>query len=151
MHLAWSCKLYEKQMDRGDDLLHEHPAFATSWSEPCVMELLQLTGVFRVRADQCQLGQQTQDGDPLKKPTGFMSNSPELLQALNRRCFGKHGLCSRPQGGVHRQCIGKVAERATIFQEELCATILRRLRTQLRADGKMHDGEIGVNVPMATG
>ena len=88
------------------------------------MEVLQLTGVGRIRADQCQLGQQTVVGDPIKKPTGFMSNSEEILSVLNRRCFGKGGLCTRPLGGRHAECIGKVAQRAAIFQEELCGSML---------------------------
>ena len=29
--------------------------------------------------DQCQYGQQTEAGYPLKKPTGWMSDLPELL------------------------------------------------------------------------
>ena len=112
------------------------------------MALLQRDGVQRVRADQCQLGQQTAGGDPVKKPTGFMSNAAMLLGALNRRCFGKNGLCSRQSGGRHAQCIGRVAQQAAVFQEELCVTILRGLRAQLVQDGKMHDGEIGIHAAM---
>ena len=73
-----------------------------------------------------------------------MSNSLILLQHLHRRCFGCNGLCSRPSGGQHAQCIGKRAQRAAIFQEELCLTILRGLREQLIHDGRMFENEIGV-------
>ena len=149
-HLEWCCHLYRKQVERGAYFLHEHPAFATSWSEPCVIRTLQMKGVSRVRADQCQLGQQTLDGDPVKKPTGFMSNSQELLDELNRRCFGRNGLCSRPRGGVHRQCIGKVAQRAAVFQEELCLAILRGLKRQLRKDNRVKSGEVGIHEVMLT-
>ena len=38
-HLAWCCHLYQRQMARGGYFLHEHPAFATSWKEPCVLKL----------------------------------------------------------------------------------------------------------------
>ena len=51
MHLAWCCHLYRRQIARGAYFLHEHPAHATSWSEPCVKSLLQLRGVSRVLAD----------------------------------------------------------------------------------------------------
>ena len=111
-----------------------------------MQELLCKQGVQRIRADQCQLGQQTSDGDPVKKPTGFMSNAAELLAALNRRCFGKNGLCSRPQGGHHRECIGRVARNAAVFQEELCITILKGLRAQLISDGVMFHNEIGIMI-----
>ena len=64
-----------------------------------VLELLQRRGMQKIVAHQCQLSQHIDEGDPLKKPTGFMSNVPDLLAAVDRQCFGKHGLCSWPQGG----------------------------------------------------
>ena len=106
--------------------------------------LLSQEQVQRVVADQCQYGQQTDQGDPLKKPTGFMSNAPLLIQHLGKRCFGKGGLCSRPLGGKHVECIGKKAQRAAIFQEELCVAILRGIRAQLLADKRMRPGEVGM-------
>ena len=144
VHLHWCCRLYRKQIARGAYFLHEHPRLATSWRDPEVLGLLATRGVDRVVADQCQLGQQTDSGDPLKKPTGFMSNSEELLRALGRRCFGKHGLCSRAEGGRHAECLGKKAQRAAIFQEELCITILRGFRKQMLMDKKMRNGEVSV-------
>ena len=77
--------------------MHEHPASATSWAEPCIRAILQLKGVSRVVADQCQLGQEVDQGNPIKKPTGFMSNAPDLLDTLNMRCFGRNEMCSRRQ------------------------------------------------------
>ena len=108
------------------------------------MEILQRQGVGRVVADQCQFGQETDIGDPLKKPTGFMSNAPELLDELNRRCFGRRGLCSRPKGGAHAECLGKKAQRAAIFQDELCIAILRGFKRQLLRDRRMRHGEVGL-------
>ena len=116
VHLEFCVELYREQLRHGRYFLHEHPAFTTSWKEPAVMNLLQHQDVERIRADQCQLGQQTLQGDPVKKPTGFMSNAPELLRSLSRRCFGKHGLCSRRSGDRHAEGIGKVAQPAAIFQ-----------------------------------
>ena len=80
-HLEWCCHLYHKQVERGVYFLHEHPAFATSWSEPCVVRTLGLSGVSRIQADQCQLGQQTTKGNPIKKPTGSCPMP---------RCFRQH-------------------------------------------------------------
>ena len=143
-HLKWCCRLYQMQVSRGAYFLHEHPAHATSWKTPEIEEVMGLPGVQRVVADQCQLGQETENGDPMKKPTGFMSNAPKLLHELDRRCFGKKGLCSRPRGGAHAECMGKNAQRAAIFQEKLCVAILRGLRAQLLKDGRMENGAIGV-------
>ena len=136
-HLKWCCHLYQRQIDRGAYFLHEHPRLATSWREPEITNLLRQESVDKINADQCQLGQQTDSGEPLKKPTGFMSNAPHLLNKLNRRCFGRHGICSRPQGGRHDECLGKKAQRAAIFQEELCMAILRGFKDQLLHDRRM--------------
>ena len=95
-------------------------------------------------ADQCQFGQETDVGDPLKKPTGFMSNAPELLDELSKRCFGRRGLCSRPKGGKHAECLGKKAQRAAIFQDELCIAILRGFKRQVMRDRRMRHGEVGL-------
>ena len=78
-------------------------------------ELLRREDVLKVAAHQCQLGQQTDEGDPTKKLTGLMSNAPGLLTALGRRGVGKHGLNSRPQGGTQVQCLGKKAQRSALF------------------------------------
>ena len=75
VHFKWCCYLYQRQVDRGAYLLHEHPRLATSWRAPEIMNLLRQEGIDKVNADQCQLGQQTDSGDPLEKPTGFMSNA----------------------------------------------------------------------------
>ena len=77
IHLEFCCRLYQRQVDRGLYFLHEHPAYATSWDESCMNILLAHPLIDRITADQCQLGQQAEDGTPVKKPTGFMSNSPE--------------------------------------------------------------------------
>ena len=33
IHLAWCCKLYRAQIERGAYFLHEHPKLARSWKE----------------------------------------------------------------------------------------------------------------------
>ena len=38
-HLKFACKMYQKQMARGDYFVHEHPAGASSWNEPNVKTL----------------------------------------------------------------------------------------------------------------
>ena len=141
VHLKWCCHL---QVDRGAYFLHEHPRLATSWHEPEITNLLRQEGIDKINADQCQLGKQTDSGDPLKKPTGFMSNASQPLSKLNRRCFGQHGICSRPQRGRHVECLSKKAQRAAIFQEELCMAILTGFTDQLGHDRGMRDGELSM-------
>ena len=64
IHFKWCCHLYQRQVDRGAYFLHEHPRLATSWHEPEITNLLRQEGIDKVSADQCQLGQQTDSGDP---------------------------------------------------------------------------------------
>ena len=134
VHLAWCCKLYCDQIKRGAFFLHEHPAGATSWSEDCVREVLAFDGVARVVADQCEPGQETEAGEPIRKPTGFMSNSPCILGQLHRKCTGSRGLFSRPERDEHWPCNSTVSRMAGIFQRELCEAVLRGLRDQPRQD-----------------
>ena len=70
---------------------------------------------------------------------------------LNRRSFGRNGLCSRPRGGRHQQCLGKVAPSAAVFREELWVAILRGIKRQLRRDHRDADGQVGVYEIMLIG
>ena len=110
---------------------------ASPWRERPVWELLQQNGVRRIVVDQCQLGQQIDAGDPLRNPIGFMHETQELLQSLDRRCFGKHWLCSRPEWGRQAECLGRKAQMAAIFQEAFRLTIFWGFRNRLPADSRM--------------
>ena len=66
-----------------------------------------------------------------------------ILGRLHKKCMGKGGMCSRPAGGKHRLCNGKVARRAAIFHRELCESILQGLRDEMRALRRTRPGESG--------
>ena len=74
----------------------------------------------RVNAGPCQYGATavsgTRRGGQVKKPTGFFTNSPELALTLGRQRAGgaQPGHCSRPGGGAHVACIGRVARETAI-------------------------------------
>ena len=107
-------------------------------------ELEKEVGVTTSIIDQCLYGSETPDGDPIKKPTKFVTNSEEIAKQLSRRCLGKDGKCSRPKGGLHQQCRGKVARMAAVYSFKLCRAILVGFRNQLRADGRFQDGFVGI-------
>ena len=109
VHLCVCCQLYLQQMARGGYFVHKHPSPADSWHEECVQEVWSKIGVRRVLCDQCIFGQCNETGEPVKKPTGFLTNSPEVAACVGKRCLGQRGQCSRPGGGEHAPCIGKVA------------------------------------------
>ena len=112
VHLKFATQIYREQVEGGRFFLHEHPEHAGSWDERCIKELLEVKGVSRVSADQCQYGQQVisgpLEGQPVKKGTGFMSNAPRLLESLMKRCQGRDGQCSRSNGGAHATASGKI-------------------------------------------
>ena len=51
-------------------------------------EVMDLPGVDYIDMHQCQYGQVDAHGNPIKKPTRWMSNSKWILQALSERCKG---------------------------------------------------------------
>ena len=144
LHVRFCCELYKLQAEAGRHFLHEHPANAASWQLAEVQELLKTNGVQRVLSDQCQYGQETREGEPVKKPTGWLSNSPEILKALRKKCYGRSGRCTRPGGGDHVVASGRVAREAAVYPFKLCRAILQGCVRQLRADGKLQPGVHGI-------
>ena len=94
-HLRFCCEPYDYQVAQGRYFLHEHPAQATSWGTAEVRRILDLEDVGRAVGHQCQHGAH-HEGQPIKKPTGFMPNSSEIRSVWSTVCKGKHGHCSRP-------------------------------------------------------
>ena len=107
-------------------------------------KLLGESGVELATCDQCMYGCSVSDGSPIKKPTTFMTNAPELAKELRMRCKGKSGECGRPEGGKHVQCRGKIARQAAVYHFKLCRAILVGFRNQLRKDGTYTDGFTGL-------
>ena len=147
-HVEFVTELYREQLEGRRYFLHEHPRYATSWNLACMESLGKAPGVARVDADQCQFGavasRGPNAGQPLKKPIGFMSNAPEVLKNLDRRCEGRGGECSCPSGGRHAPCTGSVCRDAARYPRGLCQAVLSGLTAQLRSDGRIEQGCHGV-------
>ena len=137
-------ELYRLQAAGGRYFLHEHPAYASSWQTDVMESIMKDDGVIKVTCDQCMYGFADDGGAPVKKPTSFMTNAPELARELNARCNGRGGLCGRPEGGTHAQCRGRTARMAAIDHFKLCRAILVGFRNQLKVDGVCRDGFIGL-------
>ena len=173
VHLEFVAELYRDQLADGRYFLHEHPRSASSWDLDCMQRLQSTAGVDTVCGDQCQYGAEAphgpRKGDPVKKPTGFMSNSPEILRALSRRCSGSRrpgpdagsdesasealpgSWCSRAKGGQHVACAGSICREMAKYPRELCQAVLRGLTAQLQADGRLIPGCYGVQMAGARG
>ncbi len=145
LHLDFCCQLYMEQIDGGRFFLHEHPQIATSWKEPCVRRLCEIEGVGEAVAHLCQYDLEFK-GEPIKKPTRFISNAEHVLDQLRKLCHGQGGACSRRRGGVHRPCEGAVAKHAQQYSEQLCRCILRGMHNQLKSIGVVEDGMVGLHV-----
>ena len=139
VHLEFVCRLYDLQLKNKRYFLHEHPATATSWREPCIADILSRDGVDRVVGDQCQYGQGDEHDNPVRKSTGWMSNSPCVREALSQRCTGLRGYCSITKGGRHVTASGRLAREVAVYPFVLCKAILTGLQRQLKKDGLLHD------------
>ena len=101
-------------------------------------------GVETAVCDRCMYGSESFDGSPVKKPTKFVTNAPELAKRLRVRCVGRDGSCSRPKDSTHAQCRGHIARKAAVYDYNLCQAILRGFGDQLRVDGLYKDGFVGM-------
>ena len=149
-HMQFVAQLYLDQIFGERYFLHEHPRHASSWELECMRRLRLIPGVAVVRGDQCQYGAEAprgpNKGSPVLKPTGFMSNSAEVLREMSRRCSGKGSQCSRPTGGRHTPCQGNICKDMAKYPRELCRAVLRGISAQLKADGRLISGCYGVQV-----
>ena len=106
LHVSFCCELYQLQAEAGRYYLHEHPASAAPWQLEEVQKLLRSDGAKQVVGDQCQYGQETADGRPVKKPTRWVSNSQNILKEFetrgNRRVLPHRGRQPRPHFGQGR-------------------------------------------------
>ena len=123
MHLHFVMGIYRMQIDGGRHFLHEHPAGATSWNDAWVKRIMQHPRVTSVVSDQCEYGLLTPNADgvptPAKKPTRWMSTSPQMIKRLSRRCSKTH---------EHQHLVGGRAKAAEDYSLELVTDILRGIR-----------------------
>lgn len=122
----------------------KHPVLATSWQLGFVKASMATEQVNDVVGDQCQEGQGNDRGDPMKKPTRFMSNSEAVLAQLGNRRKGRSGACARPWGGQHSSCTGQVARKSAVYSFKLCKAIFMVCRNQPREDGMFTLGIVGI-------
>ena len=150
-HIEFLVSLYRMQVYAGRCVLHAHPANATSWQLGVIQDLLAVPSVHGVYTDQCQFGAEvmrgSRRGSPVKKPTGFMTNSACVAQTLDARCSGRHGVCSRAQGGRHSVALGQIAKDAAKYPRRLCQAIPKGTVRHFREDNLLKDGCYGIQAP----
>ena len=127
-HMEFAAELYEIQMNNNLYFLHEHPASATSWQLPCIKRLIERDDVYQGTIDMCQYGMVSKDGEPIKKPTSFITNSWEIAKRLRLRCNKRHNHAWL--------CGSKATAAAAIYPRPLCESIVHGLMDQIRVDGR---------------
>ena len=70
-----------------------------------------------VKSDQCMFGLLSKEGKLVKKPTGFLTNSPQVARELSRVCNKRHG--HQPLKG------GSRCRDAQVYPPELCKAICK--------------------------
>ena len=88
-HIRFCLELYEMQRSAGRCFLHEHPNTATSWQMPEMIAFAAKPDIETTVCDMCAYGMQVQDehGEAYaRKNTKLMSNAPEVLKRLGKRC-----------------------------------------------------------------
>ena len=88
MHLNFCMELYKMQHQNGLYFLREHPKNASSWNEKKVLAVLLLEGCEKVNGDMCMYNM-NYEGQPIRKPTSFMTNAREIADALSKGCDKK--------------------------------------------------------------
>ena len=124
-HLLFCLEIYKLQVEGGRYFLHEHPARATSWQVPEMVKFIAENDLHLVNSVMCAFGMKIEDQHVLK-PTKWLTNCDAIAMALSVGCDGTHS---------HLPLIGGTRSRqAQVYPVDLCRTIVKALRRQLKAD-----------------
>ncbi len=131
-HVKFCLELYDMQMKAGRYFLHEHPHSASSWAMPEVLKMLMIDEVDVMVCDMCAFGMiiKDPDGEALaRKRTRVMSNSPEVLKRLNKRCANAE---AKDADAKHRHAdttCGRV-KKCQVYPREFCRAICAGIAAQ---------------------
>ena len=108
-------------MEAGRYFLHEHPWTAKSWDLDSMKALFEDVRVMYVQTHMCQFGMESHrdkvggEMGPVKKPTGFASNSWAMMRELGR--------LRQDKSHVHVPLMGGRAAGAQVYPGKLCEAI----------------------------
>ena len=130
-HLEFMFELFDLQLKNGGHILFEHPASASTWSLPFVIEMSKRPGMQCVVAHMCRFGMSGRDhhGPGLVlKPTKFLTSSSAIAAQLARQCVGGHRHISSLNAGGLAQF--------AVYPPALCHAIATGLAQQRKAEAR---------------
>ena len=141
IYLAFVMKLCKKQHEAGRWFVFEHPWTAWSWYLTIVETVAELPGVMIVEGHQCEFGQGSIDrwGEwgPVKKATGWMTNSKMVAEEVGVLCKGGH---------IHVPLVGARAKAREKYPVNLVKAIIRGIRNELKIGFGTHALEVGATI-----
>ena len=117
-------------MSYGGEFLLEHPLTSTAWLENELQQLMADDRVILVVCDQCRFNLRSTSGNLHKKPTGFITTSPEIAAELDRRCDQSH----QHEQVLGRNHTGNRAKQAQVYPQPLVDAMLRGYRRQIKTE-----------------
>ena len=124
--LRFAVRMCHEQRRGGRTFVFEHPASATSWSVPEVLELAMHQDVQASVFHMCQYGMVARDSlgeAPVHKRTRVLTNSSTMAELLSRQCQGGHR---------HVVLLGGRAAAAARYPRQLCEAIVQGCYMELR-------------------
>ena len=124
--LELAVAIAQQQMASGDYFLIENPATSAARRTAPIEALLDMSGVLQVFGDMCRYGLRHPCGLPMRKPTWWLTNAPQLGRTLGLRCQCR---------GDHAPCMGQaVTKHAARYTPALAKCVVEGLRLQLQKD-----------------
>ena len=136
--LHFACEIVEIIEDYSGIYLLEQPMTSRAWMERALQKVIQKENCILAKCDQCQFGLHDRAGGIMKKPTGWITNSPRIAEQLNRQCQGEH-----QHTPVLGSCMG--SSRATQAQEyppALIKAILQGYCQEIKEHHKIKSDEM---------
>ena len=114
-------EIFKNQLARGDDALAENPLCSKAWSVPTMKRILGHPEVYAGVGHGCRFNvRSSASGKLLKKPTLWVSTSPEICDALSLRCLNTAGHVHHEHGECQG---GDVSRRAGRYTVEIAKAI----------------------------
>ncbi|CAE7560935.1 GIP [Symbiodinium sp. CCMP2456] len=109
--------IFALHADFGGHFILENPAYTAFWQHPEILRLHQLPRAELRVGHMCCYDLRGKDGHRLKKPTGWLSDLPILLDYVSRQCPG-------PEHHVHGKVLGGNSAKSQVYTPKLARAMI---------------------------